>query len=444
MIQKVENADQPPTRALAAPFQRIRLLALALIAFLIVSQTGLHPFRDTQVSLQRSEGELDKQIVLSGLGLLVLLASWDRRRMLDNIALPVSLLLLMGYCGFSIYWAIDPEIAFRRFILTVFATWFIARELQIMGYARTLDVLRYGFGLLLLMNYLAVMFVPEAVHTFAPGDDPSIEGNWKGVMIHKNSAGTACALTILLCVYGWKSMGRAVSLIMIAAAALFLYYTHSKTSQAALIVALVSGWAAAHFGGRPVSTRLFLIVLVAVGGIQLGLFYEKRIIDLLADPYGFTGRSAIWALLLQYAQNHLWQGAGFGSFWQIGNRSPIWDLDNGWVAQLASSGHNGYLDLLVTIGLPGLLLAVFVLLILPTFRIWSSPQMLASKRGLLAALITFAIIHNLGESTLVERTSLIYMLVVFCVVAVEQERAGRGSLLARFGRWRKGTGLGRT
>lgn len=419
-----------------ASLGRLRVLALALIAFLILSQTGLHPFREVRVSLQRSEGELDKQIVLLGLGLTVLLVAWDRRRLLNNISLPWPLLILLAYCALSITWAIDPEIALRRFALTGFATWFIAREFQALGYARSLYVMRLGFCLLLAINFLAVIFLPEAVHTFELGDDPGIEGNWKGALVHKNSAGAVCALTIILCLYGWQSMGRAFSLIALGGAALFLYFTHSKTSEAALVMALLVGWATSHFGGRPVTTRLFLLVMLVIFGFQGLLFYQHSIIEVFTDPYGFTGRAAIWSLLLEYARRHLWYGSGFGSFWQIGNRSPIWDLTNGWVAQLASSGHNGYLDLLVSIGLPGLLLAVSVLLILPIYRLWTSPRMPAAKRGLLASLVTFAMLHNFGESTLLERTSPIYLLLIFSLMAIEEDRGARGSLLARLGQWR--------
>ena len=85
--------------------------------------------------------------------------------------------------------------------------------------------------------------------------------------------------------------------------------------------------------------------------------YSDALAVLLSDPGALSGRAQIWPLLISYSQQHPWTGAGFGSFWQIGDNSPIWELTDGWVAEIASHGHNGYLDLIVTIGYPGMLLA---------------------------------------------------------------------------------------
>lgn len=435
-MRQAEGYNSQPRPVSAEAMTRLRTLALAMIGFLLFSQIGLHPFSSGQVNVGGYEGDIDKQVIMLGLALIVLVTSWDRRELRNNLSLSMPILIVLGYCAASMIWALEPVVTLRRLALTLLATWFMYRQTQMLGRERMLYVLRCGLALLLLFNFLAVMFFNQGVHEFALGDDPSIVGNWKGLLAHKNNAGAACALTIIMFLFDWRPVGRSRSLAVVIAAAIFLYFTHSKTSAFSLAAGLAAGWGISHLGRHGASTRAFLLVLGAAVGIEAYLFYQQDLLDTLSDPHGFTGRSTIWYLLLIYARDHMWTGAGYGSFWQIGNKSPIWDLDNSWVAQYASSGHNGYIDLLVTIGLPGLLLTVGLLLVMPAYRLWTSTDMAMQKRGLYGSIIAFTAIHNLSESSLLERTSPIYLMLIFTLAALDEGRMSRQPLLARLRRWR--------
>jgi len=147
-------------------------------------------------------------------------------------------------------------------------------------------------------------------------------------------------------------------------------------------------------------------------------------IAMFSDPNALTGRTQIWLPLFKYAQEHWLLGAGYGSFWLIGPTSPIYYYTQNWVAGLGH-GHNGYLDLLVQIGLPGLLLAIFALILSPLFKVFSSQTLAPGRAGLIVATIFFVVCHNMTESSLLDRDRIPQ---VFLMIAIAlTEVAARGS-----------------
>ena len=86
---------------------------------------------------------------------------------------------------------------------------------------------------------------------------------------------------------------------------------------------------------------------------------SSSLAEVFDDPASLTGRVQIWPVLLDYVSNHLWLGSGYGSFWAIGDASPIFEFDNSWLMTIDHS-HNGYLETLVHTGVIGLALLSLV------------------------------------------------------------------------------------
>jgi O-antigen ligase len=131
-------------------------------------------------------------------------------------------------------------------------------------------------------------------------------------------------------------------------------------------------------------------------------------------------------MLFHYAQDHLWTGAGFGSFWNVGDESPVYKYGQGF-STLVAVGHNGYLDLLVTVGLPGLMLAVIAVFIWPMMRMLTTHSLRPAKGGLICALLVFCIGHNFTESSLLDRDALTGMVAILVVGFILYATQGRGS-----------------
>ena len=223
------------------------------------------------------------------------------------------------------------------------------------------------------------------------------------------------ALTILLFLFDNKQFPKIASALVIVAAANFLYFSNSRTSQVLLIPAILLGFAIRPYSANHRTALGVFLLIVAAIAAQILSMNSAALAEIVNDPGTLTGRGSIWPLLIEYAREHPWTGAGFGSFWLIGDKSPIWTLTTGWVAVYAPHGHNGYLDLLVTIGIPGLILGLIALAIWPLLRLLLSLSIPKPRRSLLLTLIAFCLGHNLTESSLLNGAALVE---VFLIVAI--------------------------
>jgi O-antigen ligase len=118
-----------------------------------------------------------------------------------------------------------------------------------------------------------------------------------------------------------------------------------------------------------------------------------------------------------------WLGSGYGSFWNIGPLSPIFTYagNNGWITRIAS-GHNGYLDVAAQIGIPGLLLAVIVLILLPIYTLLTNDQIDRSRGALLIASLIFCAGHNVTESTLLDRDMFVQVYLMLTLALLQRAR----------------------
>jgi O-antigen ligase len=146
------------------------------------------------------------------------------------------------------------------------------------------------------------------------------------------------------------------------------------------------------------------------------------------DPNEFTGRAAIWAAELRYIADHPLLGAGFGTLTDARSQSPLHTYVSGWV-DAASHGHNGYLQILVTIGSVGFVLAMLALVLAPARRLWALDLKDDAFRPMLFSLFVFALLHNVMESDFLEGDSLVWASLLLVIAALNATR--RYSLTGR-------------
>ena len=150
--------------------------------------------------------------------------------------------------------------------------------------------------------------------------------------------------------------------------------THSKSSRR---LSGRSRWLAGcsiALGWRDGLSRAILAALAALLARGAGAFVlldADAIARMLEDPAEFTGRAAIWAAELRYIADHPLLGAGFGTFTDTRSQSPLHNYVSGSWVDAVSHGHNGYLQVLVTIGGIGFVLAMLALVVAPMRRFWT-------------------------------------------------------------------------
>jgi exopolysaccharide production protein ExoQ len=290
-------------------------------------------------------------------------------------------------------------------------------SVETLGAPRAFALWRWLLAAVLLANFLSIPLIASARHG-AGEIDPGLVGDWRGFYGHKNIAGAVCAITAILFLFtknGWRNW---IGVIIAAAACAFLVMTHSKSSAGFLVIALLAGLLYRF-------AALFVIALIAFVLIDASV-----IARVLEDPTEFTGRAEIWAAELRYIADHPFLGAGFGTFTDTRGQSPLHNYVSGSWVDAVSHGHNGYLQILVTIGGVGFLLAMLALLAAPVRRFWSLDWDESAFKPMLFALFVFAVLHNFMESDFLEGDGVTWSALLL-VIAALNSTARRYSLTAR-------------
>lgn len=342
------------------------------------------------------------------------------RKISNILVIPLSLTIAIIWCWISIIWSISFEISLRRLALTTMLIFTIFLCVDRTGPRLTIALIRNVLLAVLLINFVGVLLFPSiGVHRLAEVLDPALAGTWRGFLGHKNFAGAATAVTILILIFCGKDMHLLARLIVFAASCVFLIGTGSKTSMGILAFAIIGG---ALFRLYNPKYRAFLIPLISLfvasftilSTIKMGPLID----DVMYNPRAFTGRTEIWAPLLRYLWDHPFLGSGFGAFWNIGGgKEPIYSYATGWVT-VQSSGHNGYIDLAVQVGIPGLLLGIIALFLAPFSHILLNRNIDRSVSAFCAAMLTFVIGHNFTESSLFERDIIVHVFLIFTIAII--------------------------
>ncbi len=387
-----------------------------LLLVVLIGIDPLHTRTAADAFGKQGGGDAFRQLSFLAVAGVCVLTSGVLHNLRKLLVLPVSITLVVAYLCVSIFWAVSPDIAVRRLMLTILLLWIVFSSVQGAGYVRTLSALRGVLLATLALNYVAVALIPSAIHMGAELMDPALAGNWRGVQAHKNLAGPTCVLVIILFLFDARHIKLAFRLVVLVAATLFLYKTSSKTSALLAGIAIAAGFMYARVGPqwRPaILTALGFIVLLILTFVPL---FWDQIATLFARDDAFTGRVQIWRTLMAYAGDN-WLGAGYGSFWNVGLESPIYRYTKSWVSQIYT-GHNGYLDLLVQIGPAGLALAVTMTFVVPFVRLFSASPISQGQGALLVAILTFCAGHNLTESSLYDRDSMLQVILMTTVALV--------------------------
>lgn len=374
------------------------------------------------------EGNVSRQLMFIGVCVTAIGATRVGARPGRLFAIPFSLGITLGWCWLSLIWAQDPSVGVRRLLLTTVIMVTVSMLTPILKFNETIDIIKKVQIGVLIANYATVIFLPAVgIHRAAEvagfGMDPDLIGSWKGILAHKNFAGSFAALTIIFFALDARRTRQSIRAIVIIMSAIFLYKTNSKTSAGILIISLMAGWI---FTLYDVRYRNIIVpaLLVGLGLVVLAGWVEwDSIIKPFNRPDAFTGRAQIWSVLIEYWRDHPW-GSGYGSFWNVGSDRPIahYVKANSWVA-LVPEAHNGYLDLLVQIGTFGLVLAVTSLFVVPLGKLLVRGTPSKSQGALLVALLIFCAGHNLTESSLLDRDAIVEMFLLFAIALIDQATA---------------------
>lgn len=405
MVDESAAFDLSAPRASSMP----RLAEIAYCAFLLLIFVGLQPFaiRDatalTGAEAATGAGDALRQIAFASIFGLTVFASVREKGYRAFAAVPPVLALLLVWCMVTSVWSPEPGISLRRAVLEAVIVLSAMMSASTLGAHRSFQLLSWVLAGVLFVNWLSIPFIHQAVHL--PGDpEPQLVGDWRGLYFHKNIAGAVSAITAIVFFFTAWDRKRWVDIALCAAAVGFTIMTRSKSSLALLPIALALG-SIYRIAWHSTLDRLIVTVLAAIvaGAAAVFLFADQgAIAHLFSNPDEFTGRAEIWQAEISFIRNHPYLGAGFGSFADTGNLSPLHDYVGGdWVNSVAH-GHNAYLQLCVTIGGIGLGLAIVGLVVLPLIAFVRERSGRVAEMAMPFAIFVFIVFHNLLESDFLE------------------------------------------
>jgi len=156
---------------------------------------------------------------------------------------------------------------------------------------------------------------------------------------------------------------------------IFLGFTQSNTAMAMLPLTLILSAVVARLTRPAPAIALVAIVLAGLNLFTVGAIcvepVRHLVEELLPDP-SFTGRIELWQFAVEHLMQHPIIGYGFYAFW--GTEQVVYALGGTqpWV-NAASDAHNTYLNLALTIGIPGLLLSLVWIVFLPIADFYRRP-----------------------------------------------------------------------
>lgn len=324
-----------------------------------------------EVATDASKGNIVNQIgyiVLSGVYVFAMITCVDRR--LLKHALPPSWLVIFAIAFWSCLQAYDPMAALRGVMLTFLSMTLVAGILLLPRSER--DFAGAGANavlLLILVDYAAVVLIPDVATHTAAGGEPWHAGSWRGHMLHKNVAAPVFSVLAMFGLYCWRVGVRLRGGTIFLLAAFFVLQTQSKTTSGFLPLAIAVVFLS-RLTGMPLLTVLVhlllanLIACLTIGS-ALSPTLHALTASLTSDPT-FTGRDSIWTFGLQSLTKRLWDGYGYYGFWL----SPAVtggevNYEEAWDVRGIVSGHNSYLDALLMFGVPAGLIALSLLTLKP-------------------------------------------------------------------------------
>ncbi len=193
-----------------------------------------------------------------------------------------------------------------------------------------------------------------------------MEGELRGVFLHKNVLGWAASLSTMLSfimIIDRAAGLRKLGMVLLPASVLCLLLSGSITSVLAAVFAVALAGCFILLQRLHGSARMFMMILFPQIAVILlvGLAeYLVPLLEALGKDATLTGRVPLWHHVDGEIARRLLFGWGFSSFWSPANGEAwrIW-ADIGW---MAPHSHNGYREMMLSLGVVGLLLLIFIVL----------------------------------------------------------------------------------
>ena len=371
-------------------------------------------------------GDIVNQLGFGGLGaasLFAILTLVNRRKL---IALISPWWLALFFLAFlSAAHALDPSSSYRALAFTMIC---ILGMVAVLALAPDGDSYQTTFVLsaitVLSLSYAGLALLPDAAMHNGFSSEPEHAGLWRGIYSHKNVAGPVMAGISFMGIYMLRRGSWFCGAAIMLAGLIFVANTGSKTSAGLvpLVILLVMGPGIFGFrklGAMTVFAAVTFTILATVGSVVFNDLGKMR--ELITPGNSYTGRTDIWRFAIENIAQRPLSGYGFDSFWY----SPMVyfgekDWEAAWDVRGVIHGHNGYVDIALTMGLPTLALAMVTMLLVP-MRDYA--KCLQTRENVLLAdlfmmIFTFSALNACLESFFFRRSDPVWLMFVMAAIGL--------------------------
>ena len=394
----------------------LRFAEMALAAFAIVILTGSNvyyfllgvPPGITAEELLAYEAQI-RNVFLIAYVIVALLAAFHWQKMILGIAAvwPIALVVVLAW--FSTLWTVAPEITSRRCIaLTV--TTLMGIYLFVRFDLKTLLRFLLVVSAILVFGCIAWALLVPAYGLHGEGDH---SGAWRGIFFHKNTTGRVMVYTLAIIIAAWAGgvANRGLLLILGLATLLVIAGTTSQTTLLGVLVLIAGLVAVRMVRGHALKSALVTLAILAIAwhGALIAAASYDLILEALGRDASLTGRTEIWTYTLEYALKRPFTGYGYDAFWN-GELSPGAQYAAYWKTP---HSHNGWLEVFVALGLPGVLLMLTIILLTLARSVVLARYYPSTTPAILIALVCFSMLTiGMSEPVFLEKHTFDWMLMV--------------------------------
>ncbi len=337
-----------------------------------------------------------------------------------------ALIVVLMIAALSAGRAPEPDASLRALLLTSFAMVVVVGVLVLPRSERDFASAAATAALaVLVLVYAAILLAPQLAIHGSEGVEGGHAGDWRGHLTHKNFAAPVFSILTMFGIYAWRMGLRLRGLAIICLGAVFVLNSGSKTTMGFLPVAIglvLLGRAL----GRP---RLILVVhgalVLLVAALTVGTVFSPALLRfstaVISDPT-FTGRDEIWRFASAHIGEKPWFGYGYLGFWQTPVVTALEEnFEANWDIRGIGSGHNSYLDAMLMFGMPGAVLMIFCLMILPLRNYLRAEQDPARRKlaDLFVMIVIFMTYVGMLESFFLNRADPLWILFALAVLGLE-------------------------
>jgi exopolysaccharide production protein ExoQ len=363
--------------------------------------------------------------ILIGIIAMTRLAT-DLRTVREIMMRSWPLWLPVGVALASTMWSGDPGLALRRssalVLTTLFALFLVSRlDARAIVNGLLVALLLYCVG-----SVFLILFVPSiGVHTASDTRFFEHIGAWRGLSPFKNDFGRIVALAgVVFIVAGFtRASGRVLYLIATLLAAALVAGSKSAQSITLFIICAAAVFYIVTLRRLSPQSRSAVVVLTIPAVLLMYLVADTAIswiLEALGKDPTLTGRMNIWPAVVAAMHDNLLLGGGYGTGWEV--------LVNNYMKQVLGReighAHNGYLNLIVDLGVVGLLVMLGFLAAV-SYRIYVE---LVRERNwelvlLASTVLVFILVGNWVGSFLCKYNTIFWVLIV-CIYCKLGERQG--------------------